>query len=153
MSYPSSGREPLDYSSNLTGDEIDDRRDYLRDERSELEEKIEELKTELADAEPDDVADAQERLTEAETALQEWDGEYGEELESLIALEGEIGRDTHLIHCDNWDDYAEQCLSDQIPSDVIKWVGMYIDYEKWGRDLLMDYGEYSICGQTYYGRY
>lgn len=152
MSYSQSGREPLDYSSNLTGDEIDDRRDYLRGERSELEEKIEELKTKLADAEPDDVADAQEELTEAETALQEWDGEYGEELESLTALEGEVDRDTFLIHCDNWDDYADECFDELIPNGVLNWVRSYIDYEKWRKDLLIDYTEYDICGQTYCGR-
>lgn len=143
--------------------DVIDRIVYLAEERTALEEKVQECRDER-DALEDAGADNEEALENAADALAEakdnlacWDDEYGGELVDLSALQSEaenctsewrdgasLIRDTYFV------EYAQQFAEDiGAIKDDQGWPYDHIDWEAAADALKMDYSSVTFAGVDY----
>jgi hypothetical protein len=131
----------------------------LQDERSSLQEDVEEASDRVKDLEDgDDSTEADEHLAQTEASLQEWDEENGEELKTLLALQdecnwGDWSYGTTLIRDSYFQDYAQEFAEDiGAINSAAGWPNNCIDWEQATRELQMDYTSVEFDGVTYWLR-
>lgn len=141
-------------------EEITTRVDELRSERDDLQSTLEEACTELSNTEQgaDEEEDADAAVTDAQNALDDWDGaEELAELESLLEEIGGYGGDhqwegdwypAELIADDDFAEYAEQ-LAEDICSIPDTWPHRHIDWEAAADELRHDYTPVTFRGTDY----
>jgi hypothetical protein len=107
----------------------------------------------------EEVSEHKEAITDAQTELEDWDEENGEELKNLKALteEGEgYGDWQHgatLIRDSYFEDYAKQTAEDLgLISSETQWPATCIDWEKAAKELKQDYTCVDFAGEDYYIR-
>jgi len=137
-----------------------DTRDLYR-RQCELQEELEALQEAITEAQEaldectdeDEQEDLADDLNTATAALEDWEGEYREELDELNNLESEIGREwmhgTTLIPEDEFVDYTQDLAEDigATAGDASAW--LVIDWEATADGLKMDYSSCEYQGITY----
>jgi len=103
-----------------------------------------------------DSRDLQERIEELED-IEELDEDEQTELNGLNKLKDECegyGWDDgiHFIKEYEFEDYARELAEDSYISEDNNPLLNYIDWERWARDVQMDYSEVEFEGTTYYYR-
>jgi vacuolar-type H+-ATPase subunit E/Vma4 len=148
--------------------------DELTDERDALQDAVDEARETLSSAENDhetesEAADenamadaaaagemASEALAETESALADWEADYGEELAALEALadEGENAASdwrhgATLIRDSYFTEYCQELVSDigDMPREIPGYI--VIDWEATADNLRVDYTEVEFDGETY----
>ena len=135
-------------------DEINDRLAELED----LERTLHDAREELAEAEDDELNEAQEAVDDAAGDFKKPEEQ---ELEKLRGLRDDIGESRGKISKDNgpfihendFEDYARELADDigAIPTNA-GWPCTCIDWEKAANELQMDYTSIDWEGVTYYYR-
>ena len=122
--------------------------------------RIEELQDELADLQSEAYDDTNAAASEAKQALEEWQDEYGEELQSLEALAKESANyapdweyGEALIRDSYFEEYAEELASDiGAINRESNWPNNHIDWEAAARELQQDYTCVEFDGVSYWVR-
>ena len=102
-------------------------------------------------------SDLQKEIDDLEMLDEDRDAEENERFEYLTGISEEIGDEFRhgvtLIPDGETDDYFQQLAEDvgYLDGDRNPLFN-YIDWEKWGRDCLMDYSSVDIDGETYWFR-
>jgi len=144
------------------------RYEELEDEREGLETELEDAEQSVEIASPDDeeeMAQAHDRLHNADAALHTWQEENQDEFDALLDALAELensGGDHEwrrawypvtLIADWHFEAYAEELAEDiGAISSAPNWPATCIDWERAARDLRMDYSSVEIGDNTYWYR-
>jgi hypothetical protein len=142
----------MKHDNPTPGDKFIDSRDVIA--------RIEELTDERKDLVDEiDAAESDDEKSDAQTALDEWDGEYAEELKDLKALAsecegyGDWSHGEQLIHEDAFKEYAQDLAEDIGSSQAVSgWPYTCIDWDKAADQLKVDYTCAEFAGHTYWMR-
>jgi antirestriction protein len=106
-----------------------------------------------------DLSDRLDGLREQRDAGEDMDAEDVDDLTALEALAEEFSdfraaaeNEPTLVDEYYWQRYAEDYFGDVYGHEVPEFMQGYIDYERFARDLRMDYTAVELGGRTYYTR-
>ena len=153
---------PTKYDDVINSRDVIARIEELQDEREALADAVEEARDELDKLDPsrtedlDDVEDLKSQLKEAEVALAEWDADNAEELKGLLDLqeEAEYSPDWKygetLIRDSYFETYAQELAEDcGMLENTNNWPLTCIDWERAARELKVDYMSVDFLGTEY----
>lgn len=160
------GREISNSDDVIDSRDVIARIEELESEREALVETLGEAETDFADAEENgsDYEDLEAAVSDARSALDDWEADYGAELNALkkLADEAESSPDwAHgetLIRDSYFVEYTERLVDDcyDLPKEMNSsdwpWRHMKIDWEAAADDLKSDYFDVDFDGVTYWIR-
>lgn len=143
------GQDEISNSEDIIDSrEIVERIEFLTKERKDLTEAWKDAKRGAAKA-------------EAKEALETWDTDYKEELDSLVAFAEELGgycsdwrHGTTLVRDSHWEEYTRETAEELYGKELrdSHWPFNCIDWERAARELQMDYTSGEFDGVTYWAR-
>lgn len=157
---------PTKYDDVIDSRDVIARIEELQGEREALTDAVEEVRDELDKLDPsrtedlDDVEDLKSQLKEAEAALDEWDADNAHELKELTDLASE-GEDYSsdwkygetLIRDSYFRDYAQELAEElDLVKEGVNWPYTCIDWDRAARELQMDYSAVEFGDITFWVR-
>lgn len=146
-------REISSFDDTIDPYDIRIRIDALEDERTELNEAVDDAEklVTFAQLNEEGAEEATEALADAKEELQEWDGDYGDCLRELQSISAEVSDET-MIRDNHFVEYCEELVREigDMPKKIPDYI--VIDWDATAENLKADYNSVEFEGTTYWYR-